>query len=247
MHFLWNGDLYLLQVEVQARLHAGMPYFSPSGCWDAILQLIWMRWCCPPAHLDVGMPSSSCSLSMSAPADLTHCSFLPHQRWLKEAAGDVTPLFLKWPCGDGVVPCFAVVWLGLKHSSCPSSKHRQGGQGQRSTPFAGAGECLVWMLDRRHWGTETTAFEREKIISAAPFTLLTLFAWMIIGLVCGHVKENVSWSFKMRKHIQLLKGDIEGVEDTFLPWERERERGCPAPPMYSRYTKLHVCWYLNQC
>lgn len=34
----------------------------------------------------------------------------------------------------------------------------------------------------QHWGTETTVFEREEIVSAAPFTLLTLLAlheWLL--------------------------------------------------------------------
>lgn len=37
MHFLWNGDLYLLQVEVQACLHTGTPSSSQAMRWDAVV------------------------------------------------------------------------------------------------------------------------------------------------------------------------------------------------------------------
>lgn len=90
-------------------------------------------------------------------------------------------------------PWFSVVWLGLKQFSCPFSKRQTRHPRTEECSRAGAGRCLVWMPGRQlvrlqHWGTETTAFEREKITSAAPFTLLTLFAlhewllgWHVVG------------------------------------------------------------------
>lgn len=115
--------------------------------------------------------------------------------------------------------CPAFLFSGLVWSTLLVSppKDRQGSQGQRSTPFAGAGGCLVWMLDRRlmrlwHWGTETTAFERKKIISAAPFTLLTLFAlfaWMVTGLARGHVKKKHFLVLQDEETYPVLKGWVK--------------------------------------
>lgn len=120
----------------------------------------------------------------------------------------------------GLCPCFSVVWLGLKPSSCPFSKIQTRWPRLGTAPCAcvGEGGCLVqipgsWLMGLMTLGNwNYSLWKRKDHLCCSLYTVdLTSFAlaWIVTWLACGQVK-NIYWPFEMRKLNMVIEGDCEG-------------------------------------